>query len=48
MLSLFEDLSDYPLNILPHDGTVLTMERSFQKKSLILITIIFQSDSMAA
>lgn len=32
MLSLFEDLSDYPLNILPHDGTVLYYGKVFSKE----------------
>ncbi|MEE6127769.1 alpha-ketoglutarate-dependent dioxygenase AlkB [Chryseobacterium arthrosphaerae] len=32
MLSLFEDTSDYPLNILPHDGTVHYYGKVFSKE----------------
>lgn len=32
MLSLFEDISDYPLNILPHDGTVHYYGKVFSKE----------------
>lgn len=32
MMSLFEDISDYPLNILPHDGTVHYYGKVFSKE----------------